>query len=197
MADECLAVRCLSRGLHAARCTNTTAGGESPASEKDRQFQNLLDEIRSFIEAAYVPDVELLMRRFPEYAEIGRGCGRLLAFGGFDLDATGTKKLLPGGVCADGQTSSLDPDHIVEFVPHSRYSPVCGGRSPSAGETEPDARKPDAYSWVKSPRYATTGVRSGAAGTDVDRGLLSARDIRTGSAAGPGSGGSKDCRCHG
>ena len=176
--------------------TDTTAGGDSPATEKIQQFQKLLDEIRSFIEAAYVPDAEFLMRRFPEYLEIGRGCGRLLAFGGFNLDATGTKKLLPGGVCADGQTSSLDPDNIVEYVPHFRYSPVCGGRSPSAGETEPDARKPDAYSWVKSPRYAQQAYEVGPL-ADVDRGLLSTRDIRTGSAAGPGSGGSKDCRCHG
>ncbi len=141
--------------------TDTTAGGESPATEKVRQFQNLLDEIRSFIEAAYLPDAEFLMRRFPEYAEIGRGCGRLLAFGGFDLDATGTKKLLPGGVFADRQTSRLDPDNIVEFVQHSRYSPVSGGRSPSLGETEPDARKPDSYSWIKSPRYAKQAYEVG------------------------------------
>ena len=125
------------------------------------------------------------MRRFPEYAEIGRGCGRLLAFGGFDLDAAGSKKLLPGGVLVDGQTSSIEPDKIAEFVQHSRYRPA-NGRHPSTGETEPDAQKPDAYSWVKSPRYAQTGVRSGAAGTDVDRGLLSARNFCTGSTAWPG-----------
>ena len=176
--------------------TNTPAGGESPATEKIRQFQNLLEEIRSFIDAAYVPDVEFLMRRFPEYAEIGRGCGRLLAFGGFDLDATGTKKLLPGGVYANGQSSSLDPDNIVEFVHHSRYSPASGGRSPSAGATEPDARKPEAYSWVKSPRYSQQTYEVGPLARMWIAGCYR-RNLGTGSPAGPGSGDPADRRCHG
>ena len=38
--------------------TDMTAGGESPATEKVHLFQNLLDQIRSFIEAAYLPDAE-------------------------------------------------------------------------------------------------------------------------------------------
>ena len=93
------------------------------------------------------------MRRFPAYSKIGRGCGNLLAFGAFDLDGTGSKKLLRRGVSTKGQYGPLDVGQITEHVTHSRYRAAGGALNPRDGVTEPDADKADAYSWIKAPRY--------------------------------------------
>ncbi len=37
---------------------------------------------------------------------------------------------------------------------YSWYTDVCGNKNPAEGVTEPDPDKPDAYSWLKAPRYA-------------------------------------------
>ena len=95
--------------------------GEPKASERIQQFRSLLDEIRSFVAAAYLPDVQLLAKKFPQYGKIGRGAGNLLAYGGFDLDASGSKKLLQRGVCVGGKITSLDTSHITESVKYSCY----------------------------------------------------------------------------
>lgn len=144
----------------AGGCTQTltdtldlATAGEPTASERIAQFRKLLGEVRAFIDAAHLPDVQLLMRRFPDYSEIGRGCGNLLAFGAFDLDGTGEKKLFRRGVFTRGQEGPLDVGQITEHVTHSRYREAGGALNPRNGVTDPDADKPGAYSWIKAPRY--------------------------------------------
>jgi len=144
----------------AGGCTQTltdtlepATAGEPTASERIARFRKLLGEIRAFIDAAHLPDVEFLMRRFPAYSEIGRGCGNLLAFGAFDLDETGAKKLFRRGVYTNGGHGPLDVGQIAEHVAHSRYREVGGALPPGRGATEPDADKAGAYSWIKAPRY--------------------------------------------
>ena len=143
----------------AGGCTQTltdtldlATAGEPKASERIAQFGKLLGEVRGFIERAYLPDVRFLMRRFPAYSKIGRGCGNLLAFGAFDLDEGGEKKLFPRGVSTDKQDGALDVEQIGEHVTHSRYRDA-GAVYPGRGATEPEADKAGAYSWIKAPRY--------------------------------------------
>jgi hydrogenase large subunit len=135
--------------------------GEPKASERIQQFRNLLDEIRSFVAAAYLPDVQLLAKKFPQYGKIGRGAGNLLAYGGFDLDVSGSKKLLQRGVCVGGKLKSLDTNHITESVRYSCYEAACATANPSRGVTLPDINKPEAYSWIKSPRYMNEAFEVG------------------------------------
>jgi hydrogenase large subunit len=127
--------------------------GEPKASERIAQFRKLLDEVLAFIDTAYLPDVRSLARRFPAYSEIGRGCGDFLAFGAFDLDDTGSKKLLGRGVHTEGADGSLDVGQITEHVTHSRYRDAGEALRPGEGVTEPDPDKMGAYSWIKAPRY--------------------------------------------
>ncbi|MFW6125345.1 MAG: nickel-dependent hydrogenase large subunit, partial [Pirellulales bacterium] len=127
--------------------------GEPKASDRIAQFRRLLDEVRAFIDRAHVPDVELLMQRFPAYCQIGRGCGNLLAFGAFDLDGAGEKRLFRGGIYSNGEYGPVDPARITEHVEHSRYRDGNGPLNPREGATEPEADKPGAYSWIKAPRY--------------------------------------------
>jgi hydrogenase large subunit len=135
--------------------------GEPKASERIRQFRSLLDEIRSFVTAAYLPDVQLLAKKFPQYGKIGRGAGNFLAYGGFNLDASGSKKLFQRGVYAGDSFTSLDPNHITESVKYSCYETSSGTINPSRGITLPNINKPDAYSWIKSPRYMNEAYEVG------------------------------------
>jgi hydrogenase large subunit len=118
-------------------------------------FRELLGEIRAFIDGTYLPDVEALAAHFANhgYYEIGEGCGRLLAYGVFDLDAAGSSKLLARGRYADAAVEPLDTNLIKEYVGHSWYAPASGNLNPADGITEPAPGDAGGYSWVKSPRY--------------------------------------------
>ncbi len=136
-------------------CSPTFVPGgctEMATSEKITDFRALLTEIRNFIETVYIPDVLAVADLFPQYAQIGQGCGNLLAYGVFDQDSAGTSKLLARGRYTDGTVGSVDVADITEDVSHSWYSSA-SGLNPASGQTEPDADKADAYSWIKSPRY--------------------------------------------
>ncbi len=127
---------------------------EVPTREKINEFRPLLAELRLFIDEVYIPDVLAVAHLFPEYYEIGKGCGNLLAYGVFDLDAAGESKLLARGRYTEGANSyDVDPGQITEYVAHSWYTEASGGLNPSVGVTEPFVGKSGAYSWVKSPRY--------------------------------------------
>jgi hydrogenase large subunit len=116
-------------------------------------FRALLSELRTFIDNTMLADAEALLAVFPQYTQIGRGCGNLLAYGVFDLNASGTSKLLARGRYTNGALASLDPALITEYVSHSWYSANSGNLNPAQGVTEPQYGKNGAYSWVKAPRY--------------------------------------------
>ena len=124
---------------------------EVPTQEKIDEFRTLLAEQQSFIDNTLLPDVLAVAGLFSDYFSIGQGCGNLLAYGVFDL--TDGTKLLARGRYTDGVLASVEPDKIIEYVAHSKYTANSGNRNPADGVTEPDADKPDAYSWLKAPRY--------------------------------------------
>jgi hydrogenase large subunit len=137
-------------------CTSTFVPGgctEVVTENKISDFSALLDELQSFIDNVYIPDVLTVAEAFSEYFSIGVGCGNLLAYGVFDLDVSGTTKLLARGRYTEGEVGNVDPSLITEYVAYSRYTPESGNLNPSVGITEPDIKKPKAYSWIKSPRY--------------------------------------------
>ena len=119
-------------------------------------FKAILAEVRRFIDTVYVPDAAQLAKLFPDYLQIGRGYGNLLAFGAFDLDAAGTAKLLARGRYTDGADAGadgVDPLRITEDVARSWYASP-SGLNPKDGVTTPAKAKAGAYSWLKAPRYA-------------------------------------------
>jgi hydrogenase large subunit len=96
---------------------------------------------------------------YPDYFEIGAGCGNLLAYGVFDLDGHEPDLLKrdrlfrAGTISTDLKLGEVDATKIAEEVKHSWYADVTTGRHPSQGATEPQPNKEGAYSWLKSPRY--------------------------------------------
>ena len=131
---------------------------ENVTVDKIAKFMWQLEQLRYFIDNVYIPDVITVGKAYPDYFSIGSGCGNYLAYGVFALDVARTDLAQPRFL-ASGTTSmdtlryaSLDAAQITEDVLHSRYSSP-SGLHPAEGQTEPAPYKPNAYSWVKSPRY--------------------------------------------
>jgi hydrogenase large subunit len=136
-------------------CSPTfVAGGctETPTTTKISDFRTLLTTLRNFINGTYLPDVLAVAGAFPQYYSIGHGCGNLLAYGVFDLDSSGSSKLLARGRYTDGSLQTVDPTQITEYVKYSRYSSATN-LNPASGVTRSSQSKKGAYSWIKAPRY--------------------------------------------
>jgi hydrogenase large subunit len=125
---------------------------EVPTAQQITDFRTLLTELRSFINNTLLPDVLAVAQTFPQYYNVGKGCGNLLAYGVFDLDSAGSTKLLKRGRYTNGQSLTVNPADITESVKYSKYSSA-SGLNPSAGATTTNATKSGAYSWIKAPRY--------------------------------------------
>lgn len=127
--------------------------------DKIASFLWRLNELRDFIDNVYVPDVLAVAEAYPDYFEIGAGCGNLLSYGSFDLmgnnsDLTRRERLLKQGtVSTDLKLGSLDINKIMEYVKHSWYADSSSGKHPPQEETRPQPGKEGAYSWIKAPRY--------------------------------------------
>jgi hydrogenase large subunit len=136
-------------------CSPTFVPGgctETPTTTKINDFRTLLTTLRSFIDNTYVPDVLAVAKAFPQYYQIGKGCGNLLAYGVFDLNSTGSSKLLARGRYTNGSLQTVDPTQIREYVKYSRYSSATN-LNPASGATVPNDAKTGSYSWIKAPRY--------------------------------------------
>jgi hydrogenase large subunit len=127
---------------------------EKPTEDKITNFLWRLNEIRDFVDNTYIPDVIAVAKAYSDYFEIGKGCRRLLTYGGFDLP---TGKLFKTGVVSpDLQPEPFAKENITEDVKHSWYADSSSGKNPAQGDTKPEPKKKQAYSFLKSPRYKGT-----------------------------------------
>lgn len=127
-----------------------------PSAQNVTDFRALLTELRNFIDTVMIPDVNAVAGAFPQYYDIGQGCGNLLAYGVFDLNTGGTSKLLARGRFTNGQFLTVDTTQITEYVKYSKYTAASGNLNPASGVTQPSSTKAGAYSWIKAPRYLNT-----------------------------------------
>jgi hydrogenase large subunit len=125
---------------------------EKPTVDKINSYLYRLNELQSFIDNVYIPDVIAVAKAYSQYFEIGKGCGNLLAYGVFEENNEGNEKFFSSGVYSGGQVQPFDPAKIAEYVKFSKFSSK-SGLHPSQGETIPEPEKKKAYTWLKSPRY--------------------------------------------
>jgi hydrogenase large subunit len=160
------------------------AGGvtQAPTADNVAQFRSLLEELIPFVDGTYVPGVQKVADRYPEYFRIGAGPANLLSFGAFP-DAGGNLLFSDGRLWQPGHDkrpenmgkgepprslrldalTDADIASIDESVKHSWYDAACGaGRAGRADVPTPDLDKPDAYSWVKAPRLGGDVYQVGA-----------------------------------
>ncbi len=124
---------------------------EKATEDKITNFLWRLNEIRDFINNTYLPDVIAVAGAYADYGEIGQGCQRLLSYGGFDLPSG---RLFRAGVISPQlKPEEFSRENITEDVKHSWYADSTSGQNPAQGQTQPDLKKKQAYSFLKSPRY--------------------------------------------
>ena len=139
-------------------CVIPGGATETVTVDKIADFHWRLHKVQHFIKHIYIPDVLAVAGIYSDYFGIGGGCGNYLTYGSFDLDSepdlTKRRRFFPQGRTSakDLKPRPFDPAKIAEHVTHSRYSSDTK-LHPSKGQTVPDHKKKDAYSWLKSPRY--------------------------------------------
>ena len=153
------------------------AGGvtQAPTAANVAQFRSLLDELIPFIDGTYVPGVQKVADRYPEYFQIGAGPANLLSFGCFP-DGAGNQLFSAGRLWEPGHAkrpenmgtgepsrtlrldglTEADIASIDQSVKHAWFD------APGAGDPTPDPDKRDAYSWVKAPRLGGDVYQVGA-----------------------------------
>ena len=128
--------------------------GPYNASDTKAKFKALLLEIRNFINGTYLPDVVTVANNYPAFWSQGVGCGRLLSYGEFPTNSTGTLAI-KRGVATGLVLSNFDQANVKEYVANSYYN--YGILDPAAlhpfdGETNPNMGS-GGYSWLKAPRF--------------------------------------------
>ena len=124
---------------------------EKPTEDKITNFLWRLNEIRDFIDNIYIPDIITVAKAYGDYFTIGKGCRRMIAYGGFDLPDGRLFK--PGVISEKLELEQFTKDNITEDVKHSWYADSTTGKNPARGQTKPQLDKKQAYSFLKSPRY--------------------------------------------
>ncbi|MCX7857715.1 MAG: nickel-dependent hydrogenase large subunit [Deltaproteobacteria bacterium] len=131
----------------------------TPTVDSITNFLWRLKEIKEFVDNVYIPDVIAVAKVYSDYFEIGKGCGKLLSFGVYDIDGKEKDLMKRARFHASGRTSlnldyeEVDPQKIREYVKYSYYEDSSSGKHPKDGVTAPFVGKQGAYSWLKSPRY--------------------------------------------
>jgi hydrogenase large subunit len=138
------------------------------------QVQDLITEMKTFVEQVYVPDTIAIAGFYKDWFERGEGLGNFLCFG--DMPSTSMSDpssfLFPRGAILNRDLSTIhevdmsDPAQIEEYVARSWYYYRGGqdqGLHPWQGETELNYTGPQPpythldvdsqYSWLKSPRW--------------------------------------------
>ncbi|MHB1532467.1 nickel-dependent hydrogenase large subunit [Acidithiobacillus sp.] len=136
--------------------------------------QNVIREIRSFVDEVYLPDTLAIAGFYKDWFSKGEGVGNFMAYGEFpsrDINDVGSL-MIPRGIILNRDLSTVHPldlrapDQVQEFVDHSWYSYTVGkdqGLHPFVGQTHLDYTGPKppyehldtnaGYSWIKAPRW--------------------------------------------
>lgn len=141
------------------------AGGFTgfPRTARITQANTYLNELISFINNVYIPDIDIVSQAYSDYFTIGEGYGNLIAFGAFPRGQNETDMLFQAGTVQSGSSSvnTLDSSLIKEQVRYSWYANSNKNRHPGRGKTTPKYPKKNAYSWLKAPRYDSDPYEAG------------------------------------
>jgi hydrogenase large subunit len=140
--------------------------GPYNAADTVSKFKSLMTDIRTFINTKYIPDVVTVANAYPAFWSQGVGCGRLLSYGDYPVNASGTLAIKGGvstaaGIIANPLTAltAFNQADIREYVGGSYYNygvldgllTPANALHPFDGKTTPNMSTAG-YSWIKAPR---------------------------------------------
>ncbi|MEY8352281.1 nickel-dependent hydrogenase large subunit [Lachnospiraceae bacterium 54-53] len=120
-------------------------GGITSQATADKiiAIKSILHNIGQFIADIMIRDVYTIGEYYSEYYHMGGGYGNFLSYGCFDnYRDLGTLYVDPL-VYSNNQVTPFDPDRITQENEYAWFNEY----------NEPDLDKPQAYSWIKAPRY--------------------------------------------
>ena len=138
-------------------------GGITTQATTDKiiKIKSILHTIYQFVNDRMLPDVYTIAEYYRDYFYIGRGYGNLLSFGCFNgYKNLGTLYVNPLVYTSD-KTSVFNPDNITEEIDYAWYRDRQSADKPFETDPEADMSKPQAYSWVKAPRYNNLPFETG------------------------------------
>jgi hydrogenase large subunit len=146
------------------------SSGTAINMEKLGRLKSLIDNMISFVEKVYVPDLMLLSSFYRDWFEVGEGLGNFLVLGEpVGENHSEGKFFIPPAFISGRRVEEPEPvdySKIEEYIAHSWYSYSAEGKealNPFEGETRLSYTGPKPpyehlnvegkYSWVKAPRY--------------------------------------------
>lgn len=133
---------------------------EKITTSKIAVCRSMVGQLKLFIENQYLDDLLAVGKAFPEYYQQGKSSGNYLSYGAFPESTGDSSRLLPSGTLMNNRLEALDTTMITEDVQYSYFSSP-SGQHPFNGQTLPEPDKPDAYSWLKAPRYKGEAMEVG------------------------------------
>ncbi len=142
--------------------------------EKLYFIKDTLEEVKTFIDQVYLPDVIAIGSMYPEWLGYGAGVTNYMAVPDLPLDAKGTEFDLPGGVIMGGDLKSFRPIErfddplfqakVEESVAHAWYEGDWQKHPWDEEMPKPeytDFQDDGKYSWVKAPRFEGKAMQVG------------------------------------
>lgn len=130
-------------------------------ASKLTHLKSLVSDIKDFIINSMQEDVNIIANYYKDYFTMGKGYGNLMTYGAYDTYKEKEISYVNPGVLIEGKIGTFDPFKITENIYNSWYTGALQQSDPYNGKTEPDLDKPEAYSWVKSPRYEGNAMEVG------------------------------------
>jgi hydrogenase large subunit len=134
--------------------------------ERVELLRQLMSELDSFVNKAYIPDVIAIACQYPDWFKYGAGSMNYLSVPEFPIDEKATQYQDIGGLITGGDLTSFqrfnswrDSDlrkNITENTTHAWYNNSNPTLHPHQGESNPaytEFQDNGKYSWCKSPRY--------------------------------------------
>jgi Ni,Fe-hydrogenase I large subunit len=104
----------------------------------------IIEQLLSFVTTTMREDTEVIANYYPDYYQMGFSYPHFMSYGVFDYEDPAISYVYPG-ILANGVRYAFDPNQIHEQVQYSWYQ--------NDNPEEVNINKPDAYTFIKAPRY--------------------------------------------
>lgn len=121
---------------------------------KLQKIKSILLQLKDFVNGSMLEDMGVISMYYSDYFQKGMSYPNFMSYGIFDRYNDPEISYVRPGVMISGKKYSFDANKITESVKHSWYIRNEVTKKPPSGSGETvDITKPDAYSFIKTPRY--------------------------------------------
>lgn len=129
-------------------------------AQKIVQIKSLLQQICDFVKNVMIEDAYIVGKYYDEYFKNGVGYKNFMSYGLFNNYGKDIFYVDPK-VSINNKEENLEPSKISENIYSSWYKSDKVVLKPTDPETDEDLTKPEAYTWIKAPRYEGYAVEVG------------------------------------